>query len=100
MNCTEKPPVSRVAEIEKELKIKIAENKTNQESAFLTSSLKGKLLRVKNSNGSSFLIATPRSDSLIADMLAVRRWGMAALDRGLEARTSISSNSSKRRNSI
>lgn len=97
MYCIKKPPTIRMVEIEKALKTKIAENKANQESAFLTSSFEGKLLRIRNSNGSSFLMATPRSDSLIVDTLAARRWGMEALDRGLEARTSISS---KRRNSI
>lgn len=60
---------SRLTEIEQ---IRKAEN-PGQTKPFFSAALGGKLLRVSNHNGSSFVMAMPRGDSPIIEGLAARK---------------------------
>lgn len=60
---------SRLMEIEKALKIE----KPRQTTPFLSSALGGKILKVTNQNGSSFIMPMPRGDSPIIEGLAARK---------------------------
>jgi len=60
---------SRLVEIEKALKLE----KSRQINPFVSSALGGKILKVTNHNGSSFVMPIPRGDSPIIEGLAARK---------------------------
>lgn len=60
---------SRLVEIEKTLKLE----KPRQIIPFFSSALGGKILKVTNHNGSSFVMPMPHSDSPIIEGLAARK---------------------------
>ncbi|WP_033477187.1 hypothetical protein [Erwinia amylovora] len=43
-------------------------------NAKYSATLGGKLLKVENNNGSSFVMAMPRGDSVYIEGLAIRKW--------------------------
>lgn len=59
----------RLVEIEKTLKLE----KPRQTNPFFSSALGGKILKVTNHNGSSFVMPMPRGDSPIIEGLATRK---------------------------
>lgn len=68
-SITYNPHYSRLVEIEKALKLE----KPRQIKPFFSSALGGKILKVTNHNGSSFVMPIPRGDSPIIEGLAVRK---------------------------
>lgn len=69
------PPSPRLAAIEHQLKSQQAK----QKKVVHQSLIGGQLLRVKNSNNTSFVMGMPRGDSPLMDGLARRYFGAAEI---------------------